>query len=48
MKMELDHFFILTKPNARVGNLLLSLGLEEGFSRDHDRWSHNEARDIDG
>jgi hypothetical protein len=36
MKMELDHFFILTKPNARVGDLLLSLGLEESFSRDHE------------
>lgn len=35
MKMVLDHFFILTEPKAKVGDLLLSLGLEESFSRDH-------------
>ena len=35
MKLELDHFFILVEPQARVANLLVDLGLEESFSRLH-------------
>ncbi len=37
MKVELDHFFILIDETAigRVADLLLSLGMEESFSRDH-------------
>jgi hypothetical protein len=36
MNLELDHFFILTDPGAAVGDLLVSLGIEESFSRDHE------------
>lgn len=35
MQLELDHVFILVEPHANVADLLLELGLEEGFSRDH-------------
>lgn len=35
MNLELDHVFILTKPKAKVADLLLELGFEESFSRDH-------------
>ena len=35
MNLELDHFFILVEPNAQVADILLSLGMEESFSRDH-------------
>ncbi|BFM17374.1 hypothetical protein R50073_35570 [Maricurvus nonylphenolicus] len=35
MNLELDHFFILTEPGAKAGDLLVSLGVEESFSRDH-------------
>ncbi|MFT6448086.1 MAG: hypothetical protein ACJAW8_000429 [Oleispira sp.] len=35
LKLELDHFFILVEPGAKVANLLVELGLEESFSRDH-------------
>ncbi len=35
MNLELDHFFILTEPGAAVADALLSMGLEESFSRDH-------------
>ena len=35
MKLELDHFFILVEPEAKVASLLVELGLEESFSRDH-------------
>jgi hypothetical protein len=35
LKLTLDHFFILVEPEAKVANLLLELGLEESFSRDH-------------
>lgn len=35
MPLELDHAFILVEPHAKVADLLLELGLEEGFSRDH-------------
>jgi murein DD-endopeptidase MepM/ murein hydrolase activator NlpD len=33
--LALDHFFILVEPEARVANLLVELGLEESFSREH-------------
>ena len=33
--MELDHVFILVEPEAKVADLLISLGMEESFSRDH-------------
>ena len=36
MKLELDHFFILVEPEAKVANLLVGLGLEESFSRLHE------------
>ncbi len=35
MNLELDHIFILVEPNAKVADLLLSLGMAESFSRDH-------------
>jgi len=35
MNLELDHFFILVEPNALVANVLLEMGLQESFSRDH-------------
>jgi len=35
LKLALDHFFILVEPEAKVANLLVELGLEESFSRDH-------------
>jgi len=35
MNLELDHVFILVKPEAQVADLLVSLGMEESFSRDH-------------
>lgn len=35
MNLELDHVFILTDQPKAAGDLLVSLGLEEGFSRDH-------------
>lgn len=35
MNLELDHFFILTDKPREAGDLLVSLGLEESFSRDH-------------
>jgi len=36
MKLELDHFFILVEPDAKVANLLVELGLEESYSRLHE------------
>ena len=35
MKLELDHFFILVEPEAKVANLLAELGLEESYNRVH-------------
>mgnify|MGYP000748199106 CR=1 FL=1 len=35
MNLELDHIFILVEPEAKVADLLLSLGMVESFSRDH-------------
>lgn len=35
MNLELDHVFILVEPEAKVADLLLTLGIEESFSRDH-------------
>jgi len=35
MSLELDHIFILVRPGAIVADLLLSIGMEESFSRDH-------------
>ena len=35
MDLELDHFFILTEPGAAAGDLLVAMGIEESFSRDH-------------
>lgn len=35
MNLELDHFFILTDKPKEVGDLLVSMGLNESFSRDH-------------
>ncbi len=35
MNLELDHIFILVKPKAKVADLLLSLGMKESISRDH-------------
>lgn len=36
MNLELDHFFILTDKPKEAGDALLSMGLEESFSRDHE------------
>jgi len=33
--LELDHFFILTDKPKEAGDLLVSMGLNESFSRDH-------------
>ncbi|CAG9295349.1 VOC family protein [Celerinatantimonas diazotrophica] len=35
MDLELDHVFILTKHPKEAGDLLVSMGLDESFSRDH-------------
>ncbi len=35
MNLELDHFFILTDMPKEAGDLLVSMGLKESFSRDH-------------
>ncbi len=35
MNLELDHFFILTEKPKETGDLLVSFGLSESFSRDH-------------
>ena len=36
MNLELDHVFILVEPGAEVADLLVSLGMEESFSREHE------------
>jgi len=36
MKLELDHVFILVKPNAEVADALVNIGMIEGSSNDHD------------
>ncbi len=36
MNLELDHIFIIVKPEAEVADLLLALGMEESRSRDHE------------
>jgi hypothetical protein len=36
MNLELDHFFILVEPGAKVGERLIELGIEEGAPRDHE------------
>lgn len=35
MTLRLHHFFILTEKPKETGNLLVSMGLKESFSRDH-------------
>lgn len=35
LNLELDHFFILTDKPREAGDLLVSMGLNESFSRDH-------------
>lgn len=35
LDLVLDHFFILVEPEAKVASLLIELGLEESFSRNH-------------
>lgn len=35
MDLELDHFFILTDKPKETGDLLVSMGLNESFRRDH-------------
>jgi hypothetical protein len=35
VNLELDHIFILTDKPKEAGDLLVSMGLEESFSRDH-------------
>jgi hypothetical protein len=36
LNLELDHFFILTDKPKETGDLLVSIGLNESFSRDHE------------
>lgn len=36
MNLELDHFFILVEPEAKVAELLVSLGMQEGTRNKHD------------
>ena len=36
LNLELDHFFILTEPQAKAGDLIASLGVEESFGRNHE------------
>ena len=36
LNLELDHFFILTEPKGKAGDLIALLGVEESFSRDHE------------
>ena len=35
MNLELDHVFTLVEPEAKVADLLVSLGIKESFSRNH-------------
>ena len=35
MRLELDHYFILTKPGAPEGNLLTNIGMIEGSANNH-------------
>ena len=35
MDLELDHVFILVEPDAKSADLLVELGLEESFGREH-------------
>ncbi len=35
MNLELDHVFVLVEPEAKVADLLVSIGIEESFSRNH-------------
>lgn len=35
MNLELDHIFIIIESKAKVADLLITLGLKESFSRDH-------------
>jgi hypothetical protein len=35
LNLELDHFFLLTDNPKEAGDLLVSMGLNESFSRDH-------------
>lgn len=35
MNLELDHFFILVEPEAKVANVLVSLGMQEGTRNKH-------------
>ena len=35
MNLELDHVFILVKPEARVADLLIAKGFEEGTQNIH-------------
>mgnify|MGYP000140755758 CR=1 FL=1 len=36
MNLALDHVFVLVEPEAKVADLLIALGMEESFSRDHE------------
>ncbi|OUR89479.1 hypothetical protein A9Q81_21775 [Gammaproteobacteria bacterium 42_54_T18] len=36
MELELDHFFILVEPGGKVADALVSLGMQEDFSRVHE------------
>lgn len=35
IKLELDHFFIIVEPEAKIADLLIEVGLEESYSRVH-------------
>ena len=46
MNLELDHVFILVEPEAKVADLLVSLGMEESFSRDHEGQGTSNRRFV--
>ena len=35
MNIELDHFFVLVEPDGEIADLLITLGMNESFGRDH-------------
>jgi len=46
VNLELDHFFILTDKPKQAGDLLVSMGLNESFSRDHQGQGTSNRRFI--
>jgi len=46
MNLELDHVFILVEPEAKVADLLVSLGVKESFNRVHEGQGTSNRRFV--